>query len=319
MGLAAVAALCAFAPDVSAEPTVLIVETRGSPSLPTLASQVELHSHGTAGVRTQTASDSDPMAFAGQASALVTTGQATVVIWVAPIVDGYLVFAAGKWPGRALIELVRVDAAIDPAELERTIALKVTGLLDSLLSHGVTARAALDVDVVRHVEWRVETAGALAYDRGERGIDGRVSLAVGRATVGEWSWGPVLAAYWQPSTTSASARGGASLSELGASLAFEAGWRASPFEIVGRPQLAAAAVVVRGRSDDGRTGHTTLFAPTSGLQLGVRYWASEAAAVGLAAGAEVALYRHLLVIDDETVADLRRIRLQVGLTLTVSL
>lgn len=99
-----------------AEPRVLIVETRDAPSLPGLAGQVQLHAGRAVAVTTTRAPDEDALGFAARAPQLVDEHDATIVVWVASIRGTgatertFLVYAAGKWPGRAMIELVRLDA-----------------------------------------------------------------------------------------------------------------------------------------------------------------------------------------------------------------
>jgi hypothetical protein len=70
---------------------------------------------------------------------------------------------------------------------------------------------------------------------------------------------------------------------------------------------------------DGRRGRATVLAPYAGLEVVVRRAVSESAAIGVDAGCDLALVHHRLMIDDETVVDLGRARLHVGVSLTVSL
>src|SRR5262245_55967810 len=100
-----------------AEPVIVLMTTRGAPPLPALASQVEMFANRRATVDTLDAHDDDPLTYADRATALVASGRASIVVWIAPVDRGYLVFAAGARPGRALTELVRVDEAIGAAEL----------------------------------------------------------------------------------------------------------------------------------------------------------------------------------------------------------
>src|SRR5688572_7044175 len=104
----AAAMIVAHATSAAADPAIVLVETRGTPALPALQSQVELHVSGRAPVVTRSARDADPLTYAEPAAELVAAGEAAIVIWIAPVDGGFLVFAAGPWPGRALIELVRV-------------------------------------------------------------------------------------------------------------------------------------------------------------------------------------------------------------------
>lgn len=310
-----------------AEPTVLLVETRDSRPLPALASQVELHATRRASVQVLAERAADPLTYADRAAQLVASGAAAIVIWTARTDRGLLVFAAGRWPGRAMIELVRVDGAIEPAEIERTIALKIASLLDTLLAPRVSVRAALGMDSEARPgeprpepRWRIEVAGLVAREPHERGFDGRTALSVSRAWgIGGWTFAPTLAAHWQPSGTTEGVRGHASLTEVGSALAVEAGRALGPLQVFARPRFVLAALVARGESRDGRRGGATVLAPYGGLELGARYRLSEPAWVGLTGGCDLAMIHHELLIDDETILDLGRARLHVGLSLTVYL
>src|SRR5262252_9434432 len=87
---------------VEARPTIAIIATRDAPELPGLAAQVELHASGRAAVELQAEPEADPLTFAERASELVASGRAAIVVWIAPVERGFLVFVAGRWTGRAL-------------------------------------------------------------------------------------------------------------------------------------------------------------------------------------------------------------------------
>lgn len=307
-----------LASTAHAEPTIALVETRGGPALPALASEIELHAGRRVAVHALTARDVEPIAFGERASQLVASGQATVVVWIAPVERGFLVLAAGAWPGRALVELVRVDAGIGEAEIERTIALKVAGLLDAILAPHAGAGAALGV-VAASPEWRLEVAGLVAHESHQRGLDGRVALAASRAWMrGRWHVAPALAGYWQPSGAIDEPGGRASVTEVGGTLALEVG-RREAIELFARPRFTAAVLNATGVAGDDRRGEAWLFAPYAGLEAGIRHAFSETLRLGIVAGVEAALIHHRLQIDGETIVDLGRVRLHVGISLTMSL
>lgn len=303
-----------------AEPTIALVATRGAPVLPALASQIELHAGRAVVVHAIAARDVEPMTFGERASQLVASGEATVVVWIAPVERGFLVLAAGAWPGRALVELVRVDAGIGAAEIERTVALKVAGLLDALLAPHVGARAALDIVAAPPPEWRLEVAGLAAREAHQRGVDGRVVLAASRTwTLGPWLLAPALAGYWQPTGPIDQPRGRASVTEVGGAVALEAGRPLGSLELFARPRFVAAVLRATGVTRDDRRGDAWVIAPYAGLEAGLRRALSETLRLGVVAGAEAALVHHELQIDGETVVDLGRVRVHVGLSLTMSL
>ena len=303
-----------------AAPTVALVATRGAPVLPALASEIELHAGRAVVVRTVAARDVEPMTFGERAAQLVASGEATVVVWIAPVDRGFLVLAAGAWPGRALVELVRVDAGIGSAEIERTVALKVAGLLDALLAPHVGARAALGVVGAAPPEWRLEVAGVVAREPHQRGLDGRAVLAVARAwTLGDWLVAPALAGYWQPTGAIDAPRGRASVIEVGAAIALEADRPLGALELFARPRFVAAVLNATGVTSDDRRGDAWVIAPHVGLEAGLRRALSETLRLGVVAGVDAALIHHELQIDGQTVVDLGRVRLHVGISLTMSL
>jgi len=304
-----------------AEPRIVLVELRDAPALPTLRSQVELHAGRRASVRTVTARDLDPMSYGERASQLIASGEATVVVWIARVDRGYLVFAAGGWPGRALVELVHVGADIGDPEIERTIALKIAGLLDVVLAPGISAGAALGVAGAEpRARWRIEITGAVVREPHERGRDGRIAFGASRAWRGAgWTIAPGLAGYWQPQTTVERDRGRASITELGGVVAIEAGRASGPVQLFARPRFVAAVVAAAGTSNDGRHGDATVLAPYVGLEAGIGRAVSDTVSLGVVAGCDVALIHHELVIDGATIVDLGRLRLHVGISLTVAL
>lgn len=304
----------------AAGPTIILADTRGSPELTTLASQIELHASAT--VEPLDARDADPMTYAATASALVANGRAALVVWIAPVDHGFLVFASGGWPGRALIELIRVDAAMEPAEIERTIALKIAGLLDSLLAPHASAPAVLAIPLaaISRPAWHLEVTGAVARERRQRHFDGRAGVALSKHfDRGPWFVAPALGAYWQPSGVIDGDEGSASVTELGVAIALDVGRRVGPLELFARPRYAVALLLARGTSTDGRRGEATLGAPYLGGEVGLRVPITDLLAVGGSVGADYALIRHKLLIDNETIVDLGRFRLHVGVALTVAL
>jgi hypothetical protein len=326
--LAIVGVMCGLVRAAHAQPvTVVIVETHDAPVLPTLASQVELHGSERATIQTRAERDADPFTFVGRATEMVAKGEASLVVWITPVEHGYLVFAAGPWPGRALIELARVDETIEPAELERTIALKVAGLLDTLLAEREASSPTVTgsptstaTQVARDRRWRLEVAGVVARESYDRAIDGRTVVAVGRVWHRDaWELTPSLAGYWQPSGTIEGIDGRAAITELGGVAAVEASRALGPIDALVRPRLTVAALRARGQSNDGRRGAATELAPYVGVEVGARRALAPAVWVGLVAGAEVAAIHQKFLVDDEVVADLGRLRLHVGITLTVGL
>ena len=303
-----------------AEPRIVLVETRGAPSLPTLATQVDMYASRRASVHVVAASDADPMTFADRAAQIVATGDATIVVWIAPVDQGFLVFVAGGRPGRALVERVHVDASLGPAEIERTVALKIAGILDALLAPRAAVQSLLDIDVEPEREWRIEIVAGVSRDWHERGVDGRAALSLSHAWLRDrWSLAPLVGGYWQPSGVIVASVGQASITDLGGVAAVEGGVDLGPITVLLRPRFAATALFARGASKDGRHGDTTVFAPYLGIEGGIRRRVADTLQVGLVMGSDFALVHHEFLIDGKTVVDLGRVRLHVGVSLTVSL
>jgi hypothetical protein len=304
-----------------AEPTIVLVETRDAPQLPALASQVELHSSYRATIRTRSARDADALTYASTAAQLVASGEASLVVWLAPVDRGVLVFVAGRRVGRALVEHVLVDAALGPAEIERTIALKLAGLLDELLAPRATLKQVLAiVPTPERSAWRIELAGVIVRDAHQRATDGRARVSASRAWFRDaWFIAPALDMHWQPSGAMDSPRGRASITEVGTGLGLELGLRARSMELVLRPHFVSAILLARGAARDGRQGDATLVVPYLGSDAIVRAPVSDTMHLGVVAGIDYALVRNRLEIDGETAVDLGRLRFNVGFCLTVLL
>ena len=318
----ALAVVCALASVVTAAPSVIVVQTRDAPALPALRAQLALHAPGVT-VELRADPDADPLTFAGRVAAIVAD-QDRIVIWIARVGDGYLVFAAGPWPDRALIELVRVDAAIDTAELERTLALKIAGLVEAVQTLRAAQPGPVDVApaivVAPARSFVIEVAGGLAHDAHERGTDPRTTIGVGwRWRRGAWTATAGLLAYWQPSGTIVGEHGRVALTELGLGIAPELARDVGRASVFARATFSVAAVHARGESDDGRIGSATPIGASTGLAIGLRIRLSPVAALGLSLGIETFAPRQGLLVDDEVVVDAGRLRLTSALALTVAI
>jgi len=167
--------------------------------------------------------------------------------------------------------------------------------------------------------WTIEVAGAVVREPHERGYDGRAALGISRGwTSGPWTFAPALAAYWQPTGAIERERGRASITELGGVAALDVAWDTGRVQLFARPRLVAAALAAAGASSDGRRGEVTLVMPYVGLEAGARRAVSDAVALGVAIGCDVALIHRELVIDDATLVDVGRARLHVGILLLLS-
>jgi hypothetical protein len=307
-----------------ADVRVLIVETRGAPSLPGLAGQVRLHAGRSVDVTTVGEPNEDPLTFAGRASQLVGEHGTTIVVWITTADDTkasrtFLVFAAGRWPGRALIELIRLDAQTPPSEVERTVALKIAGLFATITAPRPVA-AALGLPVVEpRPRWFIEVSGSLVREVGDRRLDGRLALSAAR----RWAWEDLqiavgLGAHWQPSSAINGDAGVVSIDELGPDLLAVAEHRRGRWSLLARPRVSASLLRAIGSDRDDGRGSATVFSPSVGLDVGARRSVGQVD-LTLAVGLDAALIHQQFLIDGEIAADLRRIRGQLSVGVSIPL
>ncbi len=265
--------------------------------------------------------------FAARAAQIVDEQDATVVVWVAAV-EGeeasrrtFLVYAAGRWPGRALIELVRFEAGSPPEEIERTIALKIAGLFEAVRApRPVGAVLGVPVDRARPAAWRLELAGALVREAGDRRFDGRLAAAVDRRwPLRGWIAAVGAGARWQPSGAIEASAGRVSIHELAIELAIAAERRLGPGLIFLRPRASPAVLLAGGTSARGERGSAVVLSPLFGLDVGARWPLSDTIQLALAAGIEAALLQQRFLLDGAVVADLQRARGAVSLGLSMSL
>lgn len=330
------ALMCLIVNVAYAQPRVVIVETLDAPSLPALATQVRVHAGREVEVTTITRPETS-IVFASHASEVVVAANATVTVWVATVdpepdrTDAprvFLVYAAGRWPGRAMIELVRIDTQTPAGEVERTIALKIAALLDSILTPQPAA-SVLDIPVAApHPSsrsastrrWMIAFGGSLVREQGARRWDGRVmSWLARRWDVRAWSLGARVGVHWQPTSVIDGSRGSVLVQELaasaGATLARPLG-RWSP--MIGG-HVTAAALHARGVTLDARRGSATVGVPYVGADVGIRHSISAAIDLVLEVEIDVALIRQRFLLDGSITADVQRLRGTITLGASIAL
>jgi hypothetical protein len=316
-------ALTLFARLAASDPRVVIVETQDGPALPALATQVQTYAGRSIAVST-VRDDGTSSTFASRASRVVEERDATVVVWVAVVaadVGGdrtFLVYAAGRWPGRALIELVRIDGRTEPGDVERTIALKIAALLDAVTAVRPMG-AALGVPT-NHTRWRADVAGSIVHEAGDRDWDGRLSMGVDRRSrFGDWSLAIGIGSHWQPSSTIEGERGYVSLDEVGLELNIAAERTFGSWTLFGRPHVSGSLLIARGTSVDGPTGSATLFSPSAGVDVGARWSVSDTIQLVVACTLDVAWFQQRLLVDGVVTADLQYARFGLALGLSIPL
>lgn len=310
MATRTLACLCLLVTQAAAEPRVVIVETPAV-GLATLGAQVQLH--GGRAIEIETVAEQPGIAIAGRARELVATRDATLVVWVetvetappdAPQQRAYVVYVAGPWADRALIELVRVDASVPESELSRTIALKIVGLLDTALAPkplgtalGVPARE------LRADGWRV-AVGADVIASGDRSPAAGPSLTVEhRANVLALQVAGVLTLRTLLAGSIEQGNATVSIDDAGAVLAVEAGF-AHWFARAGGGVTVLHATAT---TSDGDRGSATVTVPTAELGVGARLRLSSTE-LALLVGVDHAVIRQRFLVDDMVITDLGRIR-----------
>ena len=321
----AIATIVLAARAAAAESRVVIVETKDAPVLPALAVQVRTYAGRPVAITVVRNEAAASATFAADAAKVVEEYDASIVVWVAAVPTAatdervFLVYAAGRWPGRALIELIRFDITSAPEEVERTIALKIAGLLDSVTA-ARPAGASLGVatDPQPAARWRVDTEGSFIRESGDRAWDGRITARVGRATrLAPWSITPSIAAHWQPSSAMHGEQGDVALDEIGGTLGLELGRSFGPWTLFAEPRGSACLGLARGTSRTGATGSATILTPVLGLDVGARWAVSDTVQLVIRVGPELALIHQRLLVDGVVTADLQRFRLGLGLGLSI--
>ncbi len=319
--------LLLVARGAGAEPRVVIVATRDAPALPALAAQVQLHAGQAVTVATIRDPSEGSAMFAARASQVVDEHGAAIVVWVAaadaedPAQRTFLVYAAGRWPGRALLELVRLDARTPPAEIERTIALKIGELVDAVRAPRPLG-AALGVPALRPrpARWRLELAGSLVRESGARRLAGRLAAAADRRlALGGWIVAAGIGAHWQPADPIDATAGRVDIDELGLGLAVAGERRLGPALIFVRPHASAALLLADGTSAGGERGAANVLSPLVGVDVGARWPLSDTIELVLAAGVDAALFQQRFLLDGRVAADLGQARAAITLGLSRSL
>jgi hypothetical protein len=323
--LALCTTLILIARDAGAGPRVVIVETRDAPALPALAAQVQLHAGQAVSISTIRDPSEGSATFAARASQVVDEQDAAIVVWMAAVESEdasrrtFLVYAAGRWPGRALIELVRLDARTPPEEIERTIALKIGELVDAARApRPLGAALGVPVDRSRPARWRLDLVGALVREAGDRRFDGRLAAVVDRCwSLRGWIVAAGIGPYWQPSSAIEAEAGRVALREVGLGLSVAGERRVGAGLVFVRPRASATLLLVDGTSTGGERGSADVFSPFLGIDMGARWLLSDTLQLVVAGGIEAALIQQRFLLDGRVAADLRRTRVALALGLSI--
>jgi hypothetical protein len=282
-----------------------------------------------------------------EAARLVETENAVLAVWIEEATGGdrptrdFVVYAVGREPHRALVEVARVRADEAP-DTDRALALKVGAFLDSILTAGDAA-----VDLAR-------AFGKTAFpvDGGPPAVVPGASSAPGLRFVGE-AGGLVAAAV--PSAAVQGALGVAAGARFGRQARYGEAYAAlrffSDLDVVGpggrvtvrdRLLLAGARVLFAGERPEARLAIGAFleagarFLDADGVSPGggrggaartvlvvvpgaeARLGLGRAAALRLSAGLELDAVRQRFSIDDVPVYDMGRLRPTAALSLVLA-
>jgi hypothetical protein len=316
--LRAVRALCvvmAFAASAAAQTRIVVMETPDV-DLPALGTRIVMH--GARGVEVITVREASVVGLPARAPEILTANDATLLVWVdAADADRrtLVVFVAGTWPDRALIELVRVDAATPPAEIERLVSLKVVGLLDSVLAPKQAATALGVAEADTPDRWRLALGFDTALGTADRAFAVGPLIAIERRWSGRVPFGLHAGGRMLLASTVDNMMAATSIDEYmlhaGASITFDRALFASA-SVIGTLLRAHAAV------DDGRRGSVSELVPVVQVGVGARLALST---VELSIGLffEHSGIRQRFLVDGSPVADLGRERGIARIALSVPL
>lgn len=132
-----------------AEARLLVLAPQEQSARPSLLEALRLHLRGTARVdlSAQAFPNGSAASRVASATALVKAEQAQFAIWLesAALGDGSTLFAlyvVGGKPGRAVVEVVRLPAESDGPDVDRTLALKASEIIEAALAPSVVLATA---------------------------------------------------------------------------------------------------------------------------------------------------------------------------------
>ena len=276
----------------AADSRVLLVET---PALPSLGTRIVLHGAGDVDVRTIAASD-----LPAAAPALLAEHDAVLVLWVDAQQDRvFVVYAAGRSPDRAVIELVRIGADTPPSEIERIVSLKIIGLLDAVLAPEPVATV-LGVPAASVNRWRLGVGITAAAGTADR------ALAIGPMLIAERRWDAIAigaTARMLLANTVDDRIATTAIDEYGLAAGAELA-RGPAFATAG---FAGTLLRARAATIDGRRGNATEIVPLLRAGVGVRLPLSAAQLV-VGVDVEYSVIHQRFLVDGTVVADLGRVR-----------
>jgi hypothetical protein len=301
---------------------------------PTLVEALRLHLRGTAQVQVSTALfPALPAASrVALATELVSTLHVEFAIWLESVAlgDGTRLFAlyvVGGKPGRAVLEVVRLPAESDTPDVDRTLALKASEIVEAALSPAamllpaprpsaerVLPRAAAKSPPARERHLGLELGGAL---RGAAESDTQAGLTLGASLLALTQPLEIdarLVGQFLTANVIASPRRRVSVAETLVGAGF--GARSSGTVQLGiRLGFGVRLLRAEGFSEEARTGSARLAVPSLSGGPELRLRLSPRISFAAQVAGEWLMVRQSFDVDGVTVADLGRFRESAELSL----
>jgi hypothetical protein len=333
LALLALMVLVAAPQHAAAQARLLVLAPAEQSERPTLLEALRLHLRGTA--RVEPSARPFPAGTAASRVALATSivaeERAQFAIWLesVPLGDGTLLFAlyvVGGRQGRAVVEVVRLPAESDGPDVDRTLALKASEIVEAALTQPamlqpVRASAPTAVPAPRAkreappLRWALEVSGAL------RGVssasDSEVGLGLGASVLSVSK--PLeldvrLSAVLLSDSVVTGQRRRVRVSETDAALGI--GLRSTgQVQLGARLDLCARLVDAEGFASSERTGSALVVVPgvAAGPELRLRLGRRMSFSAHVAA--EWMAVRQSFVVDGVSAVDLGRLRGNAQLSL----
>jgi hypothetical protein len=134
-----------------------------------------------------------------------------------------------------------------------------------------------------------------------------------------WTLTAGLGAHWQPTSTIDGVEGLVTIQELGIDMNLGTERSIGAWMVFARGHASVSALLARGTSFDGPRGFATVFSPSVGLDVGVRWALSDSIHIVGGVVSDVALIRQRFLVDGVVTADLRRGQIGVAAGLAITL
>ena len=264
-----------------------------------------------------------------QATALVSEGRYSLAVWVEKgVANGgerdYVLYVVGQKQGRALVEVFRLPEA-EGAAADRALAIKVREVLDALLfapaaepetvSEWVSPEpppppvVIAGVSPARAPSWLAELEVRAVVAVPESEVEPSVLAAGGRRWfLGRWSVDAFGGVELGAGLAVESAEGEVETSVSGAVAGARAMTTWSELSFGVSAVGALRRVSGKGTTPQGTTGTESVWIPSIGAAVEVRWPASGRLQGKASLGSEVALVRQFFAVNDQPVADLGRLR-----------